>query len=88
MTHKPRHIETAGKWLETEEGILYAAVAQSRGEVLAKVDFTLMIADSETGSDGEEILPESTQAKIEREIKDLVRQQAVRLLDRREERPT
>lgn len=81
MTQKPRRIQTAGKWSETEDGWLYAAVARSGEEVLARADFTLMSADD--GSEERSDLPETTREEIERDIEEVVRQQAVRILDRR-----
>lgn len=86
MTQRSRHIETAGKWRETDEGTLYAAVAKSEGETLAKADFTLMTAAGGSAGEAEEVLPElpePTRREIEENVDKLVRQQAVRVLDRR-----
>lgn len=82
MTGKPRRIETAGTWRPTGEGMIYAAVARSGDEVLARADFTLMMSVDE-GEDPAEMLPRATRVEIEREIEEVVRQQAVRILDRR-----
>lgn len=82
MTGKPRRIETAGTWRPTEEGMIYAAVARSGGEVLARADFTLMMSVDE-GEDPADMLPATTREEIERDIEEVVRQQAVRILDRR-----
>lgn len=84
MTQRPRHIETAGKWRETEDGVLYAAVAKSGEETLARADFTLMTARVD-GTDEAGGLPEAIRREVEREIEEVVRQQAVRILDRRAE---
>lgn len=83
LTQKPRRIQTAGKWRETEEGMLYAVVAKSGGEVLASADVTLATADFSPGPAGESVIPERLRREIEDEIEELVRQQAVRVLDRR-----
>lgn len=85
MSPGPRHIETAGRWRETSEGLLYAAVAKSGDEVLAKADFTLAVAEGERETEAKEVLAEMTRQSIEDEIEEVVRQQAVRVLDRREE---
>lgn len=84
MTPEPRRIRTAGTWRETEEGLLYAAVAKSGDEVLARADVTLVAADLAADGDGRQILPEVTRREIEAEIEEVVRQQGVRVLDRRE----